>query len=248
MQIDVLDTKGKKIGKLKASDQLFAVEADPKLMAQAVRVYLANQRQVTAKVKNRGEVSGSGKKIWRQKGTGRARHGDRYAPIFVGGGIAHGPDGKQNYKLKLSKKMRLKALSTALTQKLKQGELLVVDGLDKKEPKTKIMEKVLDKLVGELKKILIVTPLKSEAVVRSAKNIQGVRIISANRLNAYELLKAKTVIIMKPAYDLLDQTFLKSDKKPKKTQAQAKKRSQPQKPKRTKTAKNKSSKNNKSKK
>ena len=102
-QLAVVDVKGKSKGQINVSNEIFGINPNKIVVAQAVRVHLTNQRQATAKSKTRGEVSGSGKKIWRQKGTGRARHGDRYAPIFVGGGVAHGPRGNQNVKRNLSK-------------------------------------------------------------------------------------------------------------------------------------------------
>src|SRR3990170_5938571 len=126
MLIQVLNTRGEPAGKTDLPEEIFAVKASPRLLAQAVRVYLANQRLAQARAKTRGEVKGSGKKIWRQKGTGRARHGDAQAPIFVGGGVAHGPTGRENYKLKLPKRLKRRALFAALTQKIEEKELVIV--------------------------------------------------------------------------------------------------------------------------
>lgn len=213
MQIQVVDTTGKSTGKLKLPDEIFAVKANPKLLAQAVRVYLANQRQGTAKVKKRGEVRGSGRKIWRQKGTGRARHGDRYAPIFVGGGIAHGPTGKQQYKLSLSKKMRRKALFAALTKKREEKQLIVIEGLEKLKPKTKLMNEVLKKLTSESSgRISIILSENSDSVIRGVRNIQKVKLLPARKLNAYQVLNDGTIILMKDAVRLIKQTFLAKGK------------------------------------
>ena len=117
MKADLYTIDGKKAGKIEVPKAVFGAKVNEILLAQYRRVFLNNQRRAKPKSKTRGEVTGSGKKIWRQKGTGRARHGDRYANIFVGGGVAHGPTGKENYSLKLTRKMRQSALSSALSQK-----------------------------------------------------------------------------------------------------------------------------------
>jgi large subunit ribosomal protein L4 len=215
MQMQVIDTTGKKAGKITLPDKIFAVKASPRLLAQAVRVYLSNQRQATVKVKRRGEVKGSGRKIWRQKGTGRARHGDRYAPIFVGGGIAHGPTGEEQYKLKLPKKMRRKALFAALTQRVEEKKFIVVDGLEEVKPKTKLMHQVLKKLTsGSPEKISIIISQNADSVIRGARNIKGVQFLSAKGLNAYEVLNSGTIIFMKDAVKVLEETFLGKSQKP----------------------------------
>lgn len=183
-------------------------------MAQAVRVYLSNQRKAGAKAKTRAEVSGSGRKIWRQKGTGRARHGDRYAPIFVGGGVAHGPTGSENYRLKMSKQMRQQALFSALTSKFKDGEIIVVKDLAKIEPKTKEMEKIMKNLKLKMKndkvklKILVVLPEVVENVMRAARNIKGVRLVQANMLNTYDVLNGGKLIFMKESIDKLKEIWI----------------------------------------
>jgi len=144
MNIDIFNTKGEKTGKINLPKEIFGIETSSELIAQAVRVYLANQRTARAKTKTRGGTGGSGRKIWRQKGTGRARHGDKQAPIFVGGGIAHGPKGVLK-RLMITKKMRRKALLGVLSEKVKEKRLLVVDGFDKIKPKTKGMAKIIEK-------------------------------------------------------------------------------------------------------
>jgi LSU ribosomal protein L4P len=138
---DLLDINGKKVGTINLPPEIFAAEVNPPLMAQAVRVYLANQRKAHPKTKTRAEVNRTKAKWYRQKGTGRARHGSRAAPIFVGGGVAHGPTGEQNYQLKMPKKMKKAALFSALTSKFKEKEILVVKGLEKIEPKPKKWQK-----------------------------------------------------------------------------------------------------------
>lgn len=213
-RIDVYNTKGKKTGKVSLPKEIFAVEVNQSLMAQAVRVYLANQRRAQAKKKRRGEIKGSTRKIHRQKGTGRARHGDRYAPIFVGGGIAHGPTGKENFKLKMPKKMRRRALFSALTNRLKEKAIIIIDGLVKIDPKTKEMIKIMENLKmavknGKLKeKVSLVLDKPTENVSRAARNIVGLKLTQASLLNTYVVLNAGKLIVTKESIKKLKETFL----------------------------------------
>lgn len=205
-RIDVYNTKGKTTGKIQLPKEIFEAKINEQLMAQAVRVYQARQRKARAKTKKRGEVAGSGRKIYRQKGTGRARHGDRYAPIFVGGGIAHGPKGESK-RLKMPKKTKRLALFSALTIKLKEKNIVVISGLAKIKPKTKEMVKVMKNL--KLKgKILLVLPEKIENVIRAARNIAGVKITQTNRLNAYGVLNGGRLVFAKDSIKKLKETFL----------------------------------------
>jgi len=203
----VFDLTGKEKGKLALPEGVFAAKINPVLMAQAVRVYLANQRKGTAKTKTRGEVSGSGRKIWRQKGTGRARHGDRYAPIFVGGGVAHGPRGNQNYRLKLPRKMKRAALRSALTAKLKEKEIVLIDGLKKIDPKTKVAKEVLTKVLkdqlDQKKDYLLVLPEKWEKTIRAFRNLPFVDITPVDSLNCYSALRHDYLIFSPEAIDKL---------------------------------------------
>ncbi|MBL7158966.1 50S ribosomal protein L4 [Candidatus Microgenomates bacterium] len=214
VKVNVFDIKGEITGKISLPDEIFAVEAKKELIAQAVRVYLANQRQGTASTKNRSEVRGSRRKIWRQKGTGRARHGDKYAPIFVGGGIAHGPKPK-DFSLKFSKKMRKKALFGTLTLKLKEKQLLVVSGLEKIKPKTKELVKVIKALKLEDKnnklktKTLLVAPKKTDNLILAGRNLENLVFNQADLLNAYTILSCQKLILMKEAIPVLKETFLK---------------------------------------
>lgn len=207
-KIALLNTSGKKSGEIKLPQKIFAAKVNEPLMAQAVKVYLANQRKARAKTKTRGEVSGSGRKIWRQKGTGRARHGDRYAPIFVGGGVTHGPRGNQNFKLKMSKKMKRAALFSALTSKLKAKEILVVKGLKEIKPKTKEMAEVIRNLQLDNLKILMVLPANLKNVVRAGRNIEKLNLIQANLLNTFAILKSGKMVLMEEAVSKLEETWL----------------------------------------
>lgn len=215
MKVDLYDISGKKIKKIEVPEEIFKTEVNPLLMAQAVRVYLANQRQGTQSAKTRGEVSGSGRKIYRQKGTGLARHGDRYAPIFVGGGVAFPPK-PRDFSLKIGKKQKRKALFSALTSKMKENAIIFIEGLEKIKRKTKEMLKVLKNLgildsKKELK-ILLVLPNKIENLILAARNIKGVTLIPANLLNTYTVLNSDRIIFLKDSIDRLKEVFLKIER------------------------------------
>lgn len=203
----MFDSKGVKAGSMSLPKEIFGAKINEPLMAQAVRVYLANQRQGNASTQTRGEVTGSTKKIYRQKGTGNARHGGKRAPIFVKGGVAHGPHPK-DYGLSLPKKMRKAALISALSLRAKDGEIKVLSGLSKMEPKTKNMANLFKKITEENKnkKILLVTsanPKDLGNVYRAGRNIENVQILSANLLNTYEVLKYKNLLFMKESIEIL---------------------------------------------
>ncbi|MDO8515309.1 MAG: 50S ribosomal protein L4 [bacterium] len=167
---------------------LFKVEVSPVLLAQAVRVYQANQRQGNQSTLTRGDVKGTTRKMYKQKGTGHARHGDAKAPIFVGGGVAHGPHPK-DFSLILPQKMRILALKGALTLKLKDKKITAVSGLDKLTGKTKELADFIKE-----KNVLVVTNKMIPNVVRAAKNLQGIRVLPFSDLNAYEVLKVQTIL------------------------------------------------------
>lgn len=203
----MFDSKGAKAGSMSLPKEIFGAKINKPLMAQAVRVYLANQRQGNASTLTRGEVTGSTKKIYRQKGTGNARHGGKRAPIFVKGGVAHGPHPK-DYNLSLPKKMRKAALISALSLRAKDGEIKVLSGLSKMEPKTKNMANLFKKITEENKnkKILLVTsasPKDLGNVYKAGRNIENVQILSANLLNTYEVLKYKNLLFMKESIEVL---------------------------------------------
>jgi large subunit ribosomal protein L4 len=208
----VYDVKGKVAESINLPAEIFGVKINKTLMTQAVRVYLANQRRGTLSTKSRGEVKISTRKIYRQKGTGRARHGAKSAPIFVGGGIAFGPK-PRDFSLKLNQNMKRVALFSALTSKLKDGEIKVVTGLEKIEPKTKKMVDVIDKLElnGKNAQVLLIMPSGNENVniVKAGRNIKGITVTSANLINTYEVLVNKRILFMKSSIDSLKETFLK---------------------------------------
>jgi len=207
-RIDVYDTSGQKTGQAALPDKVFGAKINRPLMAQAVRVYLSNQRRATAKTKDRGEVTGSRRKIWRQKGTGRARHGDRYAPIFVGGCVAHGPDGTQNFKLRLPQKMKRAALFSALTNRFKDKAIMVVTGLGKIKPKTKQMAKIIGNLQLGNSTILLVLPEKMVNVTRAGRNLPSLKLISVDSLNTYQVLKPVKIVLMKEAISKIKEKWI----------------------------------------
>lgn len=198
------------IEKPKLPKEIFAVEVKPQLLAQAVRVYLANQRQGTQSVLTRAEVNRTRKKFQKQKGSGNARHGDRKAPIFVGGGIAFAPK-PRDYTLKLSAKMRRMAINGALTEAAKANKLSVVSGLEKLAGKTKELAQFLNYELGisgvsspsslmNYGHTLIITDKTRENVWRAGRNIEGVTVLPFNQLNTYEVLKARKIILMKEIF------------------------------------------------
>lgn len=204
MKLDVYTQQGEKL-KIKASldEDIFGVAPNKDLLAQYVRVKRANQRQGTAKVKTRAEVRGGGRKPWRQKGTGRARHGSIRSPLWVGGGRAHGPKPK-DWSLKMPAKMKNAALAAALSSKRQSGDLLLLNKLELTEVKTQSLVKILSKLPVK-DKILLVLGGVDRNVVLSARNIPGVRTVPAKDLNAYEVLDTKTLVLTKEALKVLQE-------------------------------------------
>lgn len=210
LTVSVLDVKGLKKKTMELPKEIFSVEGNPKLLAQYVRVYLANQRQGTASTKTRGEVSGSTRKIYRQKGTGRARHGDIKAPIFVGGGIVGGPK-PRDYSLKLNKKQKRQSLFLALTMKQKDQAVIIADeGLMKIEPKTKLVMGFLSGAGLEHKKVLFVLPkIERNNLILAGRNIPGVEFVDAVSINPYGLLNSEKIVFVEGALPILEKHFLK---------------------------------------
>ncbi len=209
ISIDVYDLSGKVSGKISVSAAIFGEKVNKTLLAQAVRVYLANKRQGNASTKTRSEVDGSSRKIYRQKGTGKARHGTLRAPIFVKGGIVHGPK-PRDFGLDFPKKMRRKALFSALSGKLVDGEMKIVSGFEKIEGKTKKFIAVAQKfdLTKKKTKVLVVAPDSFKNLIRATNNVQGVSFTAPNRLNAYEVMKNRNVLFTKEAILDLEKLYI----------------------------------------
>jgi len=203
---DVFDMEGKKIEEISLDKKYFGVNVSPRLVAQYVRVYEDRQHQGTRRVKTRADVIGSTAKIFRQKGTGRARHGSRKAPIFVGGGVAHGPQPKGD-SLTISKKQKKLVFYGALTMQYKNRGFIFMKGLDKVQPKTKAMSDVLKKndLDKTNKLLLVYSKLQNKDLILSARNIAGLSLKNAGLLNAMDLLKAKKILMTVESLDYITQ-------------------------------------------
>lgn len=207
-KIDVFSTAGTKLTPITVSDKLFNAKINQTLMAQAVRVYLANQRAASAKAKRRGDVNVTTKKVWRQKGTGRARHGSRNAGIFVGGGKAHGPTGMQNYSLKMPQKMRRVSLLSALTSKFKAKEILVIDGLDKIKPQTKNFDKIFKKLIPRPAKTALFLAAIIPSIKQGSANLPYLSLSLIANLNTYQALNSRHLIFTKDSLKALEKQYV----------------------------------------
>ena len=206
-KLPVFDHKGTKLTSMTVADELFAAKINQVLMDQAVRVYLSSQRRGLAKSKSRGEVKVTKAKVWRQKGTGRARHGSRNAPIFVGGAKAHGPTGEQNYKRQLSAAMKRKSLFSALSFKLKNESVLVVDKLSELKPKTVVFAKLFKKFTKTTKPSLFLIAESEAKLKQPTRNLSLITPLPAVNLNTYQALRAEKLIFTKEAVKNLQKHY-----------------------------------------
>ena len=204
-KVDVYDIKGKKVSDIELAENIFGIEPNENIVHAVLVNYLANQRQGTQSTKTRAEVSGGGRKPWRQKGTGRARQGSIRAPQWIKGGIALGPK-PRSYRYTVNKKERRLAIKSILSSKVLEKELTVVDKLELKEIKTKSMVKALTALKVE-GKTLIIVPEKNTNVVMSARNIEGVKTITANNINVFDLLKYNNLILPVDTVKKLEEVY-----------------------------------------
>lgn len=204
MEAKVLDTKGKATSdKVTLSDSIYGIEPNDHAIYLDVKQYLANQRQGTHKSKERADISGSTRKIKKQKGTGTARAGSIKSPIFRGGGRAFGPR-PRNYRFKLNTKLKRVARRSALSLKAKEEGILILDGLQFDTPKTKEFLSVLTALKLENEKVLFVVGNASDNAYKSAKNLKNTKVVSADSLNTYDVLNARKVVIAKDAVDVIE--------------------------------------------
>ena len=204
-KVDVLDIKGKKVSDIELADSVFGIEPNEAIVHSVLVNYLANQRQGTQSTKTRAEVSGGGKKPWRQKGTGRARQGSIRAPQWIKGGIALGPK-PRSYKYTVNKKEKRLAIKSVLSSKVLEKELTVVDKLEVNEIKTKTMVKALADMKVE-GKTLIVLPENNKNVLMSSRNIEGVKTIVANNINIFDLLKYTNLILPVDTVKKLEEVY-----------------------------------------
>jgi large subunit ribosomal protein L4 len=205
MEVPVRNMAGDQVGTVELPADIFEVEVNVGLMHQAYVRQMANARLGTHETKTRGEVNRTKAKWYRQKGTGRARHGARSAPIFVGGGVAHGPH-PRDYSQKMPRKMRRQALRSALSALAADNQIVVVDKLEVETPKTKVMQDALQKLVGE-QSVLVLVAERNEAVEHSVRNLSNAQILRASYLNVRDLLSHDRVIIPRDALEVI-QLFL----------------------------------------
>ena len=204
-KFDVLDMNGKKVSTVELSDAVFGITPNEKVMHAAVVNFLANQRQGTQSTKTRSEVSGGGRKPWRQKGTGRARQGSIRSPQWTHGGIALGPK-PRDYSYRLNKKVKRLAMVSALSAKAQAGEMVVIDKIEAAEYKTKTVAAML-KAVDATKKALIVTPAVDEKLVKSAANLAGVSTTVVGQINTYAVLNGGKLVISADAAKKLEEVF-----------------------------------------
>ena len=200
----VVDMTGKKVGEMELSEAVFGIEPNEAVVHAVVKNHLANCRQGTQSALTRAEVSGGGKKPWRQKGTGRARQGSTRAPQWTHGGIVFAPK-PRDYSYTLNKKVKRLALKSALSAKAAEGSVIVVDGLELPEIKTKTMQAFLD--AAGVKKAVMITPEVNENVVKSARNIPGVLTTPAKLINVYDIVNARQIVVDKAALAIIEEVF-----------------------------------------
>ena len=201
----VLDMSGKEVDKVDLSDNVFGIEPNTVVMHQMVVNYLANKRQGTQSALTRAEVSGGGKKPWRQKGTGRARQGSTRSPQWRHGGIVFAPK-PRSYRFSVNKKVRRLAMKSAFSSKVLDNDLIVLDSIKLEEFKTKTIAEML-KALGSNKKSLIVIPEVDEKIIRSARNIPGVKTAQVNTLNVYDMMNADKLIILKDTVSKIEEVY-----------------------------------------
>lgn len=204
-KLAVLDKTGKKVSDIELKDEIFAIEPNKSAMHLVVVNYLANQRQGTQSTLTRSEVSGGGKKPWKQKGTGRARQGSTRAPQWTHGGIALGPK-PRDYGFDVNKKVRRLAMKSALSLKVAADEMIVVDDFSMDAIKTKEMANILS-AVKAGKKTLIVLPEKNDVLYKSARNIEGTNVSLVNTLNVYDILNCNTIVVLKDAVAKIEEVY-----------------------------------------
>ena len=202
--VSVYNMEGKEVGKMDLSDAVFGVEINEHLVHMAVVQQLANNRQGTQKAKTRSEVSGGGRKPWRQKGTGHARQGSTRAPQWTGGGVVFAPT-PRDYSIRLNRKEKRLALKSALTSRVQEQKFIVLDELKFDEIKTKKMQAVLDAL--NVSRALVVLDENDQNVVKSARNIENVQTALTNTINVYDILKYNTVIVTKAAVATIEEVY-----------------------------------------
>ena len=203
----VYNQKGEKVGKIELPVGIFDIKMNNDLVHQVIVSQMANRRQVSAHTKDRGAVSGGGKKPWRQKGTGRARHGSNRSPIWKGGGVTFGPTKDRNFKEKIPAKMRRKALFAVLSSKADNNEMIILDSLEISKPKTKLAKEILKNMPVEKKSCLFAFEEKNENFFKAIRNIPKIQGLEARNLNVLDILSSKYFLLSKEAINTIEKTF-----------------------------------------
>ena len=216
MKVSVYNTKKEEVGTVLLPKEIFEVPINQDLVYQVVCSQMANRRQITAKAKNRAEVRGGGKKPWRQKGTGRARHGSIRSPLWKGGGVTFGPSTERVFCKKIPKQMKRKALFMALSSKAREKTLYVLEDIAAEElaslrsgPRTKVIAEILNKLFPEKDSVLMALPKKDDNLVKSIRNIANAKPVLARDLNALDIFSYKYLLLPKDSIRIIKETFSK---------------------------------------
>ena len=207
IKVKTYNKEGKESGDMELPEEIFGLKIKDDLIHQTYIAHISNSRQVLADTKDKGEVSGGGKKPWKQKGTGRARHGSSRSPIWKGGGVTFGPTSLRNYSKKINKKMKVKALLMVLSSKVRDNELVIIDNFKFEKISTKSMNSVLSSLPTK-GKILLSLNKKDDNILKSIENISNVNVIASDSLNVADLLKNKTLIINKKGIEKIKDMFI----------------------------------------
>jgi len=212
LELAVFDQSGQEVEKITLPQEIFGLKINEGLVKQAVEAQMSQSRIPYAHAKDRSEVRGGGKKPWRQKGTGRARHGSSRSPIWRGGGVTHGPRKEKNFAKKINKQMKRLALLMVLSGKARDNEIVVLNDLKIEEPKTKLMANVIRQLVAKVKNdfdkgALLAMPQKDEKIIRASRNLPKFTTISVNSLNVVDLLSRKYLLMTKAAIEVIKKTY-----------------------------------------
>lgn len=208
MKAKLYTIDGKEKGDIKLNPKIFGIKTNKNLVHQAIVAFLANRRLGLAHTKTRGEVRGGGKKPWKQKGTGRARHGSIRSPLWRGGGVTFGPRNDRNYSQKINKKMKRKAMFMVLSDKAAAGQIAVLESLDLKEAKTKKIKALFNNLAVDRSALVLIEKMDKKTVA-AVRNLPKTEIMTANSLNVYDALNAKRIVMTEKALAEIEKTFLK---------------------------------------
>ena len=209
MKYHCVDQEGKEKGSIVLPKEIFEVELNPALLHQVIVSSSSNRRQVIAHAKGRSEVRGGGRKPWRQKGTGRARHGSIRSPIWKGGGVTFGPTKERVFKKKINKKARRKALLMVLSAKAKEKSIVILDNFKLEKPKTKEVSELMRKIMPGVMSASLILPKREEKIFKAGRNIKGLSILEARNINAFDLLSSKYLILTKDTIGEIKKVFLK---------------------------------------